>query len=278
MEEGFRDRTYNAGKALQRTAPWAWEEEMDFSDLWVLGSAGWMPRAGQETSCFLLEAQGQLVMLDAGTGVSNLGLAAEALKRHDRLTVLLSHYHLDHLVGLMYLKRFVADKRVDVYGPGRPVYQKTTEQYVGDLLQDALYSSGPFGFAREVRYHDYGGQDFRVGDLPVTVRSQVHSSSSFELRVGDLVTYATDTSFDAAAWEDCASAKLLLHECWQLGAGDTRHTSIEALAAGLPRERFGRVLLVHHNPSWDECERAEAERTAACHGMELARDGMVVPL
>ena len=278
MEEGFRDRTYNAGKALQRTAPWAWEEEMDFSDLWVLGSAGWMPRAGQETSCFLLEAQGQLVMLDAGTGVSNLGLAAEALKRHDRLTVLLSHYHLDHLVGLMYLKRFVADKRVDVYGPGRPVYQKTTEQYVGDLLQDALYSSGPFGFAREVRYHDYGGQDFRVGNLPVTVRLQVHSSPSFELRVGDLVTYATDTSFDAAAWEGCASSKLLLHECWQLGAGDTRHTSIEALAAGLPRERFGRVLLVHHNPSWDECERAEAERTAACHGMELARDGMVVPL
>ena len=246
--------------------------------LWVLGSAGWMPRAGQETSCFLLETDEQLIMLDAGTGVANLGLAAEALQRHDRLSVLLSHYHLDHVVGLMYLKRFAADKRVDVYGPGRPAYPKTTEEYAGDLLQNALYSSGPCGFAREVHYHDYGGRDFRVGDLPVAVKAQSHSAPSFELRLGDLVTYATDTSFDAAAWEDCPPTKVLLHECWQLGAGDPRHTSVEALAAGLPLERFGRTLLVHHNPSWSDDERAEIERTAARHGIELAHDGMTISL
>ena len=246
--------------------------------LWVLGSAGWMPRAGQETSCFLLEAQGRLVMLDAGTGVANLGLVTEVLRRHDRLSILLSHYHLDHLVGLMYLKRFVADKCVDVYGPGRPVYPRTTEEYLADMLQDALYSSGPFGFAREVHYHDYAGKDFRVGDLSVAVRAQSHSAPSFELRVGDLVTYATDTSFDATAWEDSAPSKLLLHECWQVGAGDPRHTSAEALAAGLPRAGFGRVLLIHHNPSWDAGERAELERIAAWSGIELAHDGMTIPL
>lgn len=246
--------------------------------LWVLGSAGWMPRAGQETSCFLLETPEQLIMLDAGTGVANLELAAEALQTHDRLSVLLSHYHLDHLVGLMYLKRFAADKRVDVYGPGKPVYPRTTQEYLRDMLQEALYSSGPFGFAREVHYHDYGGQDFGVGDLPVEVKAQSHSAPSFELRLGDLVTYATDTSFDAAAWEDCPPTKVLLHECWQLGAGDPRHTSVEALVAGLPLERFGRTLLVHHNPSWSDDERAEVERTAARHGIVLARDGMTIPL
>ena len=144
--------------------------------LWVLGSTGWMPRAGQETSCFLLETAGQLVMLDAGTGVANLCLAAEALRRHEHLSVVLSHYHLDHLVGLMYLKRFAADKRVDVYGPGRPVYPRTTGEYVADVLQDAVYSSGPFGFAREVRYHDYGGDDFFLGDLHVEVQAQSHSA------------------------------------------------------------------------------------------------------
>lgn len=246
--------------------------------LWVLGSAGWMPKAGQETSCFLLETQGQLIMLDAGTGVANLELVPEVLERHDRLSVLLSHYHVDHLVGLMYLKRFAADKRVDVYGPGRPVYPRTTEEYAQGMLQGALYSSGPFGFAREVHYHDYGGKDFRVSDLPVTVREQRHSSPSFELRLGNLVTYATDTSFDAAAWENCPPTELLLHECWQAAAGDPRHTSVEALAAGLPRERFGRVLLIHHNPSWDADERAKVEQVAARHGMELAHDGMTVAL
>lgn len=246
--------------------------------LWVLGSAGWMPKAGQETSCFLLETPDQLVMLDAGTGVANLALAAQALARHDRLSILLSHYHLDHLVGLMYLKRFAANKCVDVYGPGRPVYPKTTEDYMGDLLQEAVYSSGPFGFAREVHYHDYGGQDFCVGSLPVAVRAQKHSSPSFELRAGDLVTYATDTSFDPLAWAGYPPTRLLLHECWQLAAGDPRHTSAQALAEGLPRDRFDRVMLVHHNPSWDEDERAGVERAVAHHAIELAHDGMVISL
>lgn len=246
--------------------------------LWVLGSAGWMPKAGQETSCFLLEAQGQLIMLDAGTGVANLELVAEVLQRHARLSILLSHYHVDHLVGLMYLKRFVADKHVDVYGLGKPVYPRSTEEYACDLLQNALYSLGPYGFAREVRYHDYGGRDFCVGDLQVAVREQSHSSPSFELRLGNLVTYATDTSFDAAAWENYPRTELLLHECWQSGAGDPRHTSVEVLASGLPREQFERVLLIHHNPSWDADERAEIERTAARYGIELAHDGMMVTL
>ena len=117
-----------------------------------------------------------------------------------------------------------------------------------------------------------------MGGLPVAVRAQSHSAPSFELRLGDLVTYATDTNFDAPAWESCPSSKLLLHECWQCVAGDPRHTSVEGLAAGLPRERFGRVLLVHHNPAWDAHERFEVERVAACHGMELAHDGMKIML
>lgn len=217
-------------------------------------------------------------MLDAGTGVANLDLAADALGRHDRLSVVLSHYHLDHVTGLMYLKRFVADKRVDIYGPGRPVYPHATEEYMGDVLQGPLYASGPHGFAREVRYHDYGGQGFNLGSLPVAVRPQDHSSPSFELRFGDLVTYATDTGFDARAWEGCSPSRLLLHECWQATADDPRHTSMEALAKGLPRQRFGRVLLVHHNPALSPNERQAIQGTAARHGMEIARDGMVVSL
>ena len=48
--------------------------------------------------------------------------------------------------------------------------------------------------------------------------------------------------------------------------------------AGLPRERFGKVLLIHHNPSWDDGQRAEVERVAARGGIELAHDGMVISL
>ena len=75
-----------------------------------------------------------------------------------------------------------------------------------------------------------------------------------------------------------SSSRLLLHECWQLSAGDPRHTSAEEPVEGVPRERFGRVLLVHHNPSWDDAESEGVGRIAARHDIELAQDGMVIAL
>lgn len=246
----------------------------DQTTLWVLGSNGWMPSDGRQTCCFLLEIAGELVLLDAGTGVANLSLVPQVLARHDRMHVLLSHYHLDHVVGLMYLKRFASHMRVDVYGPGRPVYERTTADYLQDVLQPAVYSSGAHGFAREVHYHDYGGRDFVVGQVPVAVRPQRHSSASFELRLKDELVYATDTSFDASAWTNVTPARVLLHECWQARPGDPRHTSIESLVDGLPAERFGRVLLIHQNPAWNEAERDHVACIAQARGFSLATDGM----
>lgn len=246
--------------------------------VWILGSMGWMPSRGQQTACVLVERGDDLIMLDAGTGVANLGTCTDVLERHDRLCVLLSHYHLDHIAGLMYLKRFVAQKRVDVYGPGRPAYEHTTERYAADVLQRAVYSSGAWGFAREVHYHDYGSEGFDVGDVRVGVRRQRHSSPSFELRLDDELVYATDTCFDAPEWVGVAPAKLLLHECWQVGAGDPRHTSVEALAAGLPKDAFGRVVLIHQNPAWSAHELDVVERVAGASGFELAHDGMTFQL
>lgn len=242
--------------------------------IWVLGSMGWMPSAGQQTCCVLVELGDELIMLDAGTGVSNLSLCRDVLDRHDHLSIILSHYHLDHVTGLMYLKRFVADKRVDVYGPGKPVYARTTESYFSQVLQPVIYSSGHRGFAREVHYHDYGGHDFSVGNVQVRVRAQQHSAPSFELRLDDVLVYATDTSFDPAMWADVAPAQVLLHECWQGAEGDPRHTSLDALEEGLPRGVFGQVALLHQNPAWTKAERKHIADAARRRGFGLAYDGM----
>ena len=244
--------------------------------LWVLGSMGWMPRGGQETCCYLIECDGQLIMLDAGTGVSNLYRYADVLARYDHLSILLSHYHLDHIAGLMYLKRFCRDLALDIYGPGRPAYPKTTEEYLSDFLQSAIYSSGPFGFARSVRYFDYGGKDFTVGETHVGVTPQVHSSPSFQLRLGTDIVYATDTAFDACAWSSVQPAHILLHECWQLSAGDPRHSSAEALVLGLPRSSFDRVFLIHHNPSWAPDDRRAISALASTADICLAEDGICI--
>lgn len=244
--------------------------------IWILGSMGWMPSSGQQTSCVLVEHGEELLLLDAGTGVANLALCADVLERHDCLSVVLSHYHLDHVAGLMYLKRFVASKRVDVYGPGKPAYPRSTESYCADVLQPAVYSSGHRGFARKVNYYDYAGRDFAIGSVRVGVRAQHHSAPSFELHIDDVLVYATDTNFDETSWNDMAPAHVLLHECWQATANDARHTSAEALVGGLPQGLFEQVVLLHQNPAWTARERADIAQMIAGRGFVFARDGMTI--
>ena len=119
-------------------------------------------------------------------------------------------------------------------------------------------------------------KDFTVGDTHVSVTPQVHSSPSFRLRLGTDIVYATDTAFDACAWSSVQPAHILLHECWQLSAGDPRHSSAEALVLGLSRSSFDRVFLIHHNPSWTPDDRLAISALASTADICLAEDGMCI--
>ena len=57
---------------------------------------------GGNTTCVEVRADGQIIILDAGTGLRNLGraLSAEFENQPLTLTLLLTHTHWDHIQGL----------------------------------------------------------------------------------------------------------------------------------------------------------------------------------
>src|SRR5579872_3887735 len=72
-------------------------------------------RYGGNTSCVEVRLDdGTLIILDAGTGIRQLGATLGAC----RATLLLSHYHWDHIQGLPFFSSaFAADSAIDVLGP-----------------------------------------------------------------------------------------------------------------------------------------------------------------
>ncbi len=111
-------------------------------DLTVWGARGSVPSPGPETvryggntSCISLRlADGTLLVLDAGTGIRNLGLALGELP--GRIHIFLTHLHLDHIQGLLFFAPlFDPEAHVTIWGPTA----------VGGSLEDriARYLSAP---------------------------------------------------------------------------------------------------------------------------------------
>ncbi len=90
----------------------------------ILGARGSLPVSGRDylyyggsTACVLLCLAGETILLDAGTGIRNL---PEDVLRLSRISLLLSHCHADHIIGLPmcpYLAQ--SGGRLDIYAVQR---------------------------------------------------------------------------------------------------------------------------------------------------------------
>lgn len=241
----------------------------------VLGSAGWIP-GKNETSCVMIEHNDMLFLLDAGTGISNLFKYKDVLEKYDTIHVILSHYHLDHTIGLIYLDPLVRNKTLRIYGPGKLAYPETTDYYIHALLRKEFFSRNIDDFSNDVECLDFPDYIFNIGTSVVRVLEQKHSAASFQIALDDYVVYATDTSFDASTLKN-TSAKVLLHECWDVDDNNSgRHSSLEQLISFFPQSKYEKLVLIHQNPNWNENDLSRIKRFIAGTQIVLAEDEMEI--
>ncbi|MDW7671243.1 MAG: MBL fold metallo-hydrolase [Bacillota bacterium] len=231
----------------------------------VLGSGGWIPTAQQETACYMIESGGVLILLDAGTGLSNLGRYREVLQQHETIHIVLSHYHMDHIIGLSFLPVFCRNHTVWIHGPGEPAYPKGAGKILSDFFCEPFSSSPVEDLAERLFFADYHEGLFNVGNVTFKAFRQSHSHPSFGLKVENSLFYATDTGVSQQTFERAAGVSLMLHECWTLEpADDPYHSSLEQIIQKLaPNTGGGRLGLIHRNPRWGNQDRAAAKSRIA---------------
>ncbi len=115
-------------------------------DFW--GTRGTCPVSGKNkvkygghTACASLTApSGEVIIIDAGTGLRDLGrkLAAEHTETCPHLHLLLTHFHLDHVMGLPFFLRSIRN------GPRSPFIRKPSPRRPSACWPH----SWPAGFSR----------------------------------------------------------------------------------------------------------------------------------
>ena len=87
---------------------------------------------GTNTSCVVVSVGGETLIFDAGSGIS--GMVSLPEYQRTQLRLFFSHYHTDHLGGLLFFPGlFDADKRIDIYG-SNDVFDDDVEKVVRKFL------------------------------------------------------------------------------------------------------------------------------------------------
>ncbi len=253
-------------------------------ELW--GTRGSIPSPGPETiryggntSCVgVTLADGSLLALDAGSGIRSLGLAVDDAPT--RLHILLTHLHLDHILGLAFFApAFRSQTEIVIWGPASP------EASLRDRI--ARYISAPLSPVEvrelpcDVSFRAAPDSEWEIGSARVRAASVSHRGPTLGYRIeeGDSsLTYIPDHEPGLGAdlerlEEDWISGFSLAHET-SLLIHDGQYTDAEysnhvgwghsPLSDALTfarRTGAERTLLFHHDPmhSDDFLDRHAAE-------------------
>lgn len=224
-------------------------------DALILGSGGWIPTASRETCCLFVREGPRVLLIDAGTGVRRLLDARELLEGVDAVDIVLTHFHLDHVVGLSYLPALALAAPPVVWAGGELSYGASSRSVLRALVGAPFFGAeleDVVGDVREIRAR--GGD---VGPFHLQVRVQArHAHPTLALRIGDDLTYCTDTANDPENAQFASGCRILLHEAWHAASttSDPGHTAAGDAGRLASDAGVGSLVLIHINPLLDSDE------------------------
>ena len=257
---------------------------------------------GCNTSCVEILGGPERLVLDAGTGIRDLGndlmdTGDEPLVVH----ILMTHFHWDHVQGFPYFRpAYVPGNQIHIYG-----FHEHLEQAFDAQQQPWFYPVPLEAMAADVQFHLLDlGSAHEIAGFSVRGIEQTHPGTSFGYRIekdGKAVVYSTDAEhFDDAHDSDYRfldffrDADLLIFDApYSLAEALTSkeywgHSSnlmaVElAMSAGVKH-----LCLCHHEHTLDDHELETflnatvryRDLTDASSGLriDLAWDGLRIPI
>ena len=250
---------------------------------------------GGNTACVELRCGGRTIVFDAGTGIRRFGEALVAEGRDRDLDLMISHTHIDHVIGLPFFAPAFRPATTIRLWTGHLEPQAHLRTAIAQLMTPPLFPTTPEVFAATLAFQDFrAGDSFDLGDgLALRTAPLHHPGGATAYRVdvaGRSFGYVTDHE---ARGEPPAPALVALARGLDLLVVDASYTPeeiearrgwghstyVEAVALA-EAAGVGRLALFHHDPSHDDGAMAAIEAAAAKlrTGTFAARDGQRIVL
>ena len=244
-------------------------------------------RYGGNTSCVEVRADGEIIILDAGSGIRLLGLALdkEFGPRSMKLTLLISHTHWDHIQGLPFFSPAYDQKnliRVLGYEGARAGLAKI----LASQMETPFFPVSLRQLPSHLAIEELKEMEFRVGSVEVRSKFANHPGICVGYRLATSsgsIAYFPDnepyeelkmllasrdgvTEEEARGFADAERGKMVdfLQGC-DVAIMDTQyteeeyakhvgwgHSSVDSVVSLALDANVGRLVLFHHDPNHDD--------------------------
>lgn len=257
-----------------------------------------MDFGGETTSFRLTGAGGEILLIDAGTGIRNAGAQRDLKRANHTLLLLMTHYHLDHVAGFPLLDAvYRKECRLEVRGP--VIGGVDAKQAFDVLFRSPYWPVALDDLAASVRW---AGLDapLRWSGFEITWCGLRHYEGSTAYRIDEPATGAACVVATDVEWQESAAAEkeALLRLCREpsppgvlvfdgqftpdnyeahRGWGHSTWADAVEVARAVNARR---LFITHHAPenSDEELCAIEAVAQAAFPGALLAREGTTVEI
>lgn len=138
-------------------------------------------RYGGNTSCISVEGStGDLLVLDAGTGLRNLGQTLPADMKN--VHILLTHLHMDHIQGLPFFAP-LRQKGVDVHLWGPASTTLSLSARLQKYLSPPLFPVSIHELAARMHFHELPAHLIEIGEFAITAQLIIHPNPTIGYRI-----------------------------------------------------------------------------------------------
>ncbi|GJQ64133.1 MAG: MBL fold metallo-hydrolase [Melioribacteraceae bacterium] len=249
------------------------------------GTRGSIPVPGNEyakyggnTPCLELRtASGETIIIDAGSGLRELGNKIVSDVKSGKYSLLMSHTHWDHIQGIPFFKPFyIKGFEFDIFFPESE--EQCAEDMIDVQMQPLYFPVTKDVFGSQINYKDFkdiGIFDFK--NLEVSIAKVHHSKNTHSYKFtenGKSIVYMTDNEimYNAADHEPepeiiyknnsdliefCRDADYLIHDSMyffndfknKIGWGHSNNKSLSIFAS---LANVKNLLLFHYDPDHND--------------------------
>jgi phosphoribosyl 1,2-cyclic phosphodiesterase len=262
-------------------------------------------RYGGNTSCVEARLEdGSVLVLDAGTGVVDLGVELTS-NLPSKIHLLLTHLHMDHIEGLAFFAPLWNPAAViDVWGPPSPTM--SLEERLSRYMSPPLFPVQLSDIPAQATFHDVPDDAWTIGSATIAASAVEHPGPTLGYRItenGRVLAYVPDheparvgsIERSSSDWLPGApiaqGADVLLHDAQYTNDEyadrvSWGHSSFADAVTFAGMCKATRLVLFHHDPSRSDEALEDIEKTAGyIWGSEsngsapvLAREGMEIDL